>query len=417
MGEAIDGQLATASNGTWTGASPITYTYKWLLDDVEIPGEVGQTYLVDPTDVGSTLKVEVTGTNAYGFSTATSVGTLVVIDLDNVTWFARYDASDESTISHALGVISSIDDKSGNGYTLAATSGATTGIRSVNGHNSVDMDGVSLLSGAIPTTAQPLAVFAVLTKDSAGTASLVSTTGATSPDLFTNGTFDSDTAGWSAGTYFTSNTLSWNAGKARVTRATTAGNSGIWQNITKPGSGYVKVSGDITLISGALNSGTFDVRNYYSGTIVSTGISGTGSFSVVLPTNGTVNAITIYGYASNIVFDIDNLTCLPCDAGGVVESQDLDIVATNTDVGGLGTGTAPVVYGTPFILTALADGSSSYTSIGDTSNTPSASSSKLGTLLKLSDGMDGVISEVGIIEVGAQSIADIKAALKSKWGV
>ena len=337
--------------------------------------------------------------------------------LSNVTWVARYDASDEDTIAHALGDVATIDDKSGNGYTLTASGGGvTTGIRQINSLNALDLGGAALLSGAAAVTAQPLAFFAVLVKDSAGTVSLVTSTGA-GTNLFTNGTFDADVTGWSAGTYFTNNTLSWSAGKARVTRAAAAGNSGLWQNITKPGSGYVKFSGDLTLISGALNSGTFDTRNYYSGTIVSTGLTGTGSFSVVLPTNGTITAITLYGYAANIVFEVDNLTCYACDVSGNIEGDDVDLLATDTAVGGLGTGTNPIVYGDPFILTALANGSASYTAIGDASNTPATSAAKLGDLLKLCENMDGVIAEVGIIEVGTQSVANIKAALEAKWGL
>jgi hypothetical protein len=66
------GQTLTVSNGQWSGDQPITYTYQWLRCDaagnncVAIVGENSQTYLVQSPDVGHTLRVTVTATNAAG---------------------------------------------------------------------------------------------------------------------------------------------------------------------------------------------------------------------------------------------------------------------------------------------------------------------------------------------------------------
>jgi lysophospholipase L1-like esterase len=142
------------------------------------------------------------------------------------------------------------------------------------------------------------------------------------PELFTNGTFDANVTGWSSGTYVTGNSaLAWNAGKARVERlaASGLGNAAIWQTITKPSSGYVRITGDITVVSGSLNPGAkFTLRNYYSGTTADTGLTGSGSFDVVLQTNGTLDVVMLYGYTGEIVFDVDNLSCRECDAAGNV---------------------------------------------------------------------------------------------------
>jgi hypothetical protein len=60
------GQTLTASNGTWTGTTPISYTYAWS------DGAIGATDTLTAADVGKSLTVEVTATNAAGRSSATS---------------------------------------------------------------------------------------------------------------------------------------------------------------------------------------------------------------------------------------------------------------------------------------------------------------------------------------------------------
>jgi hypothetical protein len=78
------GQELTANPGTWTGDAPIVFTYRWLRCNpagnncVEIPTATQQTYTVQAADVGNTLRVRVTGTNASGATTATSDNTSAV---------------------------------------------------------------------------------------------------------------------------------------------------------------------------------------------------------------------------------------------------------------------------------------------------------------------------------------------------
>jgi len=83
-GTAQDGQILTASPGTWTGTQPITYTYQWQRCDSTggncnpIAGATSTTYSVVSADVGGTLTVVVQASNAAGNASAPSSHTAIV---------------------------------------------------------------------------------------------------------------------------------------------------------------------------------------------------------------------------------------------------------------------------------------------------------------------------------------------------
>jgi hypothetical protein len=76
-----DGQTLTATTGNWSGAQPIAYAYQWRrcgasgANCADVAGATGTSYAVTGADVGSTLRVVVTATNAEGAATATSAAT------------------------------------------------------------------------------------------------------------------------------------------------------------------------------------------------------------------------------------------------------------------------------------------------------------------------------------------------------
>jgi RHS repeat-associated protein len=88
-GEVEQGQTLTASAGTWTGTAPITYAYQWQvcgeshgegggITCKDIEGAQAASYVIAEEDVGGTLRVLVTATDAGGSESATSARTIVV---------------------------------------------------------------------------------------------------------------------------------------------------------------------------------------------------------------------------------------------------------------------------------------------------------------------------------------------------
>lgn len=79
-----DGQLLSVATGGWSGSEPITYAYQWQLCNAlgevckDITAATGSSLKLDPADVGSTLAVVVTATNAAGSSSATSSVTSLI---------------------------------------------------------------------------------------------------------------------------------------------------------------------------------------------------------------------------------------------------------------------------------------------------------------------------------------------------
>ena len=83
-GQPKEGSVMTASDGTWSGTPPISFTYQWLRCNKSgasctgISDARAKTYVLTPADVGFTLRVQVTATNIAGTSTATSDRTAVI---------------------------------------------------------------------------------------------------------------------------------------------------------------------------------------------------------------------------------------------------------------------------------------------------------------------------------------------------
>jgi uncharacterized delta-60 repeat protein len=83
-GTAAEGQTLTTNAGAWTGSTPINHGYQWrrcesaAADCVDIAAATTATYALAAADVGHTIRVRETASNAYGEGSADSAATAVV---------------------------------------------------------------------------------------------------------------------------------------------------------------------------------------------------------------------------------------------------------------------------------------------------------------------------------------------------
>jgi len=83
-GTALRGQTLTAQSGSWSGTTPISFAYQWRRcsssggDCGSIGGATTPTYTLGSSDVGHTLRVQVTASNSAGSAQAVSSQTAVI---------------------------------------------------------------------------------------------------------------------------------------------------------------------------------------------------------------------------------------------------------------------------------------------------------------------------------------------------
>src|SRR5262249_60252628 len=80
-GSAVQGQTLTGGQGSWSGNPVPSLANQWLRCDsagancVAISGATAMTYVLVAGDVGSTVRLQVTGTNTAGSAAASSAQT------------------------------------------------------------------------------------------------------------------------------------------------------------------------------------------------------------------------------------------------------------------------------------------------------------------------------------------------------
>ena len=74
------GQVLTTTNGIWSN-NPTSYAYQWRANSIAITGATSATYTVAVADIGKTLSVQVTATNASGSTSRVSTETATVIGI------------------------------------------------------------------------------------------------------------------------------------------------------------------------------------------------------------------------------------------------------------------------------------------------------------------------------------------------
>jgi hypothetical protein len=178
-GTPAQGQTLTTSNGTWDQSQPTSFVYQWQRCSsggsscVPIAGATTTSYALLAADVGSTMRVAVTGTNTAGSATGTSAATTVIVppvagaNPPPVTAGLQlwYDASQEAYADGAA--VTRWTDRSGLARDLTAfdsSAAATFRRNAVNGLQAIEFNGsTSLLKtyGSTFTIAQPDTFFLV----------------------------------------------------------------------------------------------------------------------------------------------------------------------------------------------------------------------------------------------------------------
>jgi hypothetical protein len=79
------GSTLTTTDGTWLGSQPITFQYQWRIcrpdgsDCNSILGATGKTYVLQPGDYGSTIRIMIRGRNGAGIAFGISNHTLPIL--------------------------------------------------------------------------------------------------------------------------------------------------------------------------------------------------------------------------------------------------------------------------------------------------------------------------------------------------
>lgn len=83
-GTASPGSTLHGDPGTWAGAQPITYTFRWLRCDaggnncIELGGQTDDSYTLRDGDIGRTLRIRVTARNSVGARSRLSAASALV---------------------------------------------------------------------------------------------------------------------------------------------------------------------------------------------------------------------------------------------------------------------------------------------------------------------------------------------------
>lgn len=266
-GPAQEGQTLSSTNGSWTN-SPTSFAYQWRRNGVAIAGATGSTYTLVAADVGSTIDLVVTATNASGSGTSTSAATAVVTAASGVA-------------APVFSTAPAITGTAQQGQTLTTTTGAASGSPSYAvqwKRGGVNIAGATALTYVLVAADVGTTITATSTATNAG-GSATSTSAATAvvapaagldyanyaladpftlpehwlggtrygatagPELITNGDGSSAT-GWAG---YSGGSVAASGGKLQVTVASFSG--GAIQNITTvPGVAY-SVSVELTAFS------------------------------------------------------------------------------------------------------------------------------------------------------------------------
>jgi len=159
-GTTQEGSTLTGSSGSWSGTTPITYSYQWRRCDKNggscsnINGATTSTYTLKAADVGHTVRVRVTAKNADGSAQATSDNTATIVKQPSapttvngcpVTGSGTLDVSQITSPAHLV-----IDGQSASPSVISRSAQTVTLRFHVSACNGRDVQNALVLAEAIP---------------------------------------------------------------------------------------------------------------------------------------------------------------------------------------------------------------------------------------------------------------------------
>lgn len=148
------GQVLSCSRGTWDGM-PGAFAYQWQRGGVDLPGEVGATYVVALADEGVPVRCGVVASNRIGTSVvAYSEPVEQWLPTDFAGLVRWYDPADASAVSVVLGRIAAIAPRFGTGALTQVSAGNQPLYSAFNGLGAIGCDsfGRSLNWGGMALT-------------------------------------------------------------------------------------------------------------------------------------------------------------------------------------------------------------------------------------------------------------------------
>ena len=192
-GTATVGQLLSTTDGTWTGAATITFTYQWQRNGSNIGSATSSTYTLVDADAGNPIRCVVTGTNGVGNSSANSNATAnVTAIVPGAPTIGTATATGSTTATVAFTAPASDGGSTILSYTATSTPDSITGTLTQAGSGTINVTGLtastsytfvvtatnaigtgaaSAASNSITTSAPPLTVDYLLVAGGGGGAS------------------------------------------------------------------------------------------------------------------------------------------------------------------------------------------------------------------------------------------------------
>ena len=385
-GTATVGQLLSTTNGTWTGTATITFTYQWQRDNIDIVSATSSTYTLVNADAGNPIRCVVTGTNAYGNSSANSNATANVSAIaPGAPTIGTATTTGTTTATVAFTAPASNGGSTILSYTATSTPDSVTGTLTQAGSGTINMTGLTvgtsytfvvtatnaIGTGAASAASNSITTFSAPANTVAPVVSGTTTVGQTLST--TNGT-------WS-GTATITFTYQWQRNNVDIVSATTSTYTLVAADAGNPIRCVVTGTNAYGNSSANSNS-TANVTAIVPGapTIGTASGTGTTTASVAFTAPASNGGSTILSYTAtstpgNITGTLTQAGSGTINMTGLSSGVSYTFVVTATNA--IGTGAASAASNS--ITTAIPNGSIFFNGTGQYLSVPNSATNQMGT--------------------------------------